>query len=88
MQIKQFTSGFYGLYNGDILRDAALTEWDGKKGTQYPYDTKKETGYCNYYVNASGDVFYSVQGGGCGLWCSASDLNRHCHRLAQIASRR
>lgn len=88
VRIEKFKSGFYGLYNGDVLRDASLVKWDGKKGTFYPYDTKAENEYCEYFISASGDIYFSVAGGSSGLWCPASDLNKHCHHLAQIRARR
>lgn len=86
LSIKKLPSGFYALYNGDVLADAALVEWDGKRGTEYPYTI--DPNYCRYYIDSKNTVYYSVIKGGSGVWCSGSELNRHCHRLAQIAARR
>lgn len=86
--ILKFASGFYGLQvisTGEII-DAALTRWDGKTGTAYPYNINNSF---EYYQNAQSTVYYTDAGGkNARVWCSGRDLPGHTHHLAQIAARR
>lgn len=85
--IEKLPSGFFAYTwadTGAIIR-ADLVVWDGKRGTSFPYSVDgTETAY---YIDAENNVYYSVPGGNTGIWCGASRLNSHCHRLAQIAAR-
>lgn len=85
--IISLPSGFYALQvisTGEFLR-ADLLPWDGKKGTQYPYNPCSSF---EYYINAENTVYYTDKGGvNARVWCSGSRLNAHCHHLYQIANR-
>lgn len=87
MKIKKLESGFYALWNGEMLIDAALVKWDGRKGTEWAYNTEADKDYCLYCIDAKNNVYYSVYGGDTGLWCNGQQLSRHCHFLQQIKAR-
>lgn len=86
--IVKFESGFYGLKvisTGEII-NAALKKWDGKNGTNYPYEIISET--FEYYQDAQNNVYYTGKNGvDARFWCSGNKLNAHCHRLMQIHAR-
>lgn len=85
--IVKFPSGFYGLrvISTGVILDASLVKWDGKTGTSYPVELNNNF---EFYQDAKNTVYYTEPGGkDCRVWCSGRDLNRHCHRLAQIHAR-
>ena len=85
--IIAFKSGFYGIQissTGEIWR-SDLIKWDGKKGTNYSYDT---SGTFDFYIDAENAVYYVPQNDiSVSVWCSGRNLNAHCHHLAQIRAR-
>jgi len=85
--IKRLPSGFYMLaWNGEGWTDAALIPWDGKRGTDTPYNTESEN--FNYYIAADNTVYYCQKDGSdAGIWCPGSSLQSHCRRLSQITAR-
>lgn len=86
--IEKLPSGFFAYTwadTGAIIR-ADLVPWDGRRGTSYPYNVADVQ--TAYYIDAKNNVYYSVPGGHTALWCAGEELNRHCHKLMQIAARR
>ena len=86
-KIIQFKSGFYGLVTvpENTIVKADLIPWDGKRGTDYPYEPIVTF---NYYIDANNTVYYTnLDNTDARIWCSGKELNRHCHHLAQIAAR-
>lgn len=80
-------SGWYAaVWNDGTLIDGALMKWDGKRGTNYPYNVNG-TENTNYYINAKNDVYYQIEGGYTGIWCSGKKLNSHCRHLQAIKER-
>lgn len=77
--IIAFKSGFYGIQissTGEIWR-SDLIKWDGKKGTNYPYDTSETF---DFYIDAQNTVYYVPQNDiSISVWCSGRNLNAHCH---------
>jgi len=93
MIIKKLPSGFYGVWSwnsteGHAPLRADLIPWDGKRGTSCEYNAAGDSNYCDYYIDAENNVYYSVHRGDTGYWCSGKRLSAHCHHLAQIAARR
>ena len=86
-QIVACPSGWYAaIWNDGTLFDGALQLWDGKRGTNYPYNVNASPN-TRYYINAKNDVYYQVDGGDTGLFCAGKKLNAHCQHLQAIKAR-
>lgn len=91
MIIEKLPSGFYAVWNTNNRNTeywrADLVRWDGKRGTRNEYNVDDRAG-CNYYIDAENTVYYQIDGGDTGVWCSGARLNAHCHHLAKLTARR
>lgn len=84
--VKKLPSGFYAVMRGNEVWRADLVQWDGKRGTSYPYEITSEC--FRYFIDASGTVWCTENSSDIiHIWCGADRLNAHCHYLHQLAHR-
>jgi hypothetical protein len=85
--IKKLPSGFYAIMRGADVWRADLVPWDGKRGTEYPYNVNA-TECFRYFIDASGTIWCTENSSDrVHIWCGASDLNRHCAHLHRLLNR-
>lgn len=71
-----------------------LHDYFGRSVPVEPWDGTTAGGRCygdadGLYIDAAGDIWYVLQDGSgrAAIWCAASRLDQHVHRLQQIAAR-